>query len=381
MNRIGIFCFYDKDGIVDQYVEFLLQSLRYCLNNLVIVVNGKISDNGKIILEKYAEEIYIRENKGFDSGAYKDVIINLLGWDKVQEYDELVLCNDTFYGPFISFEAIFEKMRSKEADFWGLNYYYNQIANHIQSYFLVFRKNIIIRNDIKRYFDKNINICTDEIKVVYNEFEMGLFYYLVNQGYSFAAYSDNNPFDIYLSSNIGIKEFNLPILKKKAFAPENFRRNNTMDTLKYLNQNSNYNVNLILDNIKRIYNLEITKQEVEEFDTDGEDIEKIRYNVAKVSAEDIKDIILTEKKIYIYGLGIWSEKISKIIDIYHGKIEGYIISDDQVNISKSKNGIKVYRISEIDNMDDMVIIVALGKANGKEVAPYLKEYEEVIFLW
>lgn len=117
MNRIGIFCFYDKEGIVDEYVEFLLKELCRCLSSLVIIINGNVSVKGRLILEKYTDEIYIRDNKGFDGGAYKDVLINMLGWSRIQKYDELVLCNDTFYGPFVSFESIFNDMESTRADF------------------------------------------------------------------------------------------------------------------------------------------------------------------------------------------------------------------------------------------------------------------------
>lgn len=381
MNRIGIFCFYDKDGIVDGYIEFLLDELCRCLSSLVIVINGKVDAKGKLTLEKYADKIYIRENRGFDGGAYKDVIVNAIGWDKVQEYDELVLCNDTFYGPFVSFESIFNEMRNESIDFWGLNYCYNKITNHIQSYFLVFRKKVLCESGIIKYFNENINSLTNEIEDVYNGFELGLFQHLVHQGYSFAAYTENNPFDLYCQGNIGIKEFDVPILKKKAFSPESFKKDNIMDALKYLSQNSSYDLNLILSNIRRVYNLKIIKHEIEEFNIDKANIVRIKYNVAKISNENIKDLILLKKKLYVYGLGHFSGKISKIIDIYDGKVEGYIVSDDQSNIPKNKNGVKVYRVSEVDNTDDMVIIVALGKKYTQEVVPYLKGFKKVISLW
>lgn len=381
MNRIGIFCFYDKDGIVDGYIEFLLKELCCCLRTLVVVINGSITDEGKVILEKYADELYIRDNKGFDGGAYKDVIVNELGKHKIQEYDELVLCNDTFYGPFVSFESIFNGMEKRNADFWGLNYYYNNIANHLQSYFLVFRKKIINDNSMIKYFDKNINLSMSNITDIYGEFEVGLFYHLINQGYSFAAYSEDNPFDIYKCNNICIKEFDIPILKKKSFSPEHIVWDNIMDTLKYLSRNSNYDLNLILSNIKRIYNLRITKQEIEEFSSDQANIIRERYDISKISDEDIKNLVLCGKTIYVYGLGIFSGKVSKIINIFQGEIAGYIVSDNQYSVPRCKNGIRVYRVSEVNNIDNMVIIVALNKEHTQEVMQYLKEFKEVVFLW
>lgn len=381
VNRIGIFSLYDKDAVVDKYVEFLLRELCHCLSHLVVVINGEINDEGKLIIEKYADEIYIRENTGFDGGAYKDVIVNVLGWKRIQEFDELVLCNDTFYGPFISFESIFDEMKNESIDFWGLNYYYNKITNHIQSYFLVFRKKIINESNIMKYFNEKISLSTNEITDVYNGFELGLFQYLVNQGYSFAAYSENNPFDLYYCSNIGIKEFGIPILKKKAFSPECFIKDNAMDALKFLSQNSDYDLELILDNIRRIYNLQITKQEIEAFNPDNADIIRKKYDVARISEKNIKGIISMGKKLYVYGLGAFAGKISKIIDIYNGKIDGYIVSDDQLSVPRNKDGVNVYKVSEVDRTDDMVIIVALGKKYTREVASYLSGFKKVVFLW
>lgn len=381
MKRIGIFCFYDKDGIVDEYIEFLLDELSHCLSRLVIVVNGEINDKGKLIFKKYTDELHIRENKGFDGGAYKDVLINVLGWHEVQKYEELILCNDTFYGPFVSFESIFNRMKRDNTDFWGLNYYFNKVANHLQSYFLVFRKEILHGSDLIDYFDKNISILSSDITDVYGDFELGLFYYLNNLGYSFSAYSKDNPYNIFQYSDISIREFNMPILKKKAFSPKSIVWNNAMNTLKYLSLNNDYDINLILSSINRIYNLKISKQDILEFNPDKNDIIRKKYDVAKVSDNDIKNIVLTGKKIYVYGLGVFSAHISTIINFYQGRVEGYIVSDDQCSIPKSKKGVKVYRVSEVDNEHNMVIIVALGNKYTKEVTPYLSKFKEVMLLW
>ena len=38
-----------------------------------------------------ADDIFYRENKGLDAGAYKDMLCNIIGWDAVYQYDELYL--------------------------------------------------------------------------------------------------------------------------------------------------------------------------------------------------------------------------------------------------------------------------------------------------
>lgn len=381
MNRLGIFCFFDQEGIVDNYIEFLLKDLCCCLSSLIIVVNGKVNDQGKIVLERYADELYVRDNKGYDGGAYKDVLSNILGWSRVEEFDELVLCNDTFYGPLVPFESIFDEMNNNKVDFWGMSYYFNRITNHLQSYFLVFRKRILDGNFISAYFEESINTTKSSIADVYGEFEFGLYCYLIKNGYSFSSYSKNFIYDINRSSNFCIKESNLPILKKKSFSPKYFMQHNIMDVLKYLCVNTNYNVNLVLDNIRRLYDLKITRQEIEEFNPDKVNLINCEYDVSRVSSDDIIKLIIMKKDIYIYGLGAISAMISSLINIYQGHIAGYIVSDNQYNMPEYKNGVIVYRVSEMHNRTNMVVIVALNKEHTQEVTSYLKKFKEVIFLW
>lgn len=71
MKRIGIFLFYDAKGIVDEYKVYLLYSLKTVLSDLIIVVNGRICDDGLAVLRRFSEDIYIRDNIGFDGGVQR----------------------------------------------------------------------------------------------------------------------------------------------------------------------------------------------------------------------------------------------------------------------------------------------------------------------
>lgn len=121
MARRGIFVFYDANGIVDEYVEVLLKSMEEILTNLLIVINGEIKLDSLLKLGKYADRIFFRENKGYDGGAYKDVFLNFAKDDKWESWDEVILFNDTFYGPLFSWSEIFDKMSKVDVDFWGLS--------------------------------------------------------------------------------------------------------------------------------------------------------------------------------------------------------------------------------------------------------------------
>ena len=87
MNRLGIFIFYDACGIVDQYVEVLLEGLLTVLNKLVIVINGNITNTSERKLRRYSANIFARENIGFDGGGYKDALLNLKENEKWEQWE------------------------------------------------------------------------------------------------------------------------------------------------------------------------------------------------------------------------------------------------------------------------------------------------------
>lgn len=381
INRLGIFVFYDKEGIVDEYITYLLSSLCECLKYLIIIVNGYIDTNGMNIFQNYTDKIYIRDNEGFDGGAYKDIILNEIGQNTLKEYDEIVFCNSTFFGPFIPFSNIFEQMKVKDCDFWGLNYIDNRISNHIQSYFLVFRRNVIQNNHLWAYFLSNIDYKTKEISDIYADFEFGLFYYLLNEGYTFDSYTENRKIDIYRSSNIHIKYNSFPILKTKSFSPQKIELYNIIDAIQYICRTYDYDINMILDNARRIYNFTYNINDILNYKINETDLKTHYYNISRVSEKEILDFVANKTKIYVYGAGSYAGKITRILDHNNVSIEGYIVSDDQKNISKTKNRDSVHKISEIDLIDDIVIIVALDKKNTETIKKYLADFNNVIYLW
>ena len=171
MKRLCIFCFYDSKGIVDKSVEYLLGELTLNSDRLVIVVNGNIEDDSKKTIETYSKDIVVRENAGYDAGAYKFAIFKYLKIEEVRQYDELILCNDTFIGPFVPFKDIFATMGKRECDWWAINGVNWKFLPDIQSYFWVFNKSIIQDDKFFKYWQYNIDVHTHCLEDVYAQFE------------------------------------------------------------------------------------------------------------------------------------------------------------------------------------------------------------------
>ena len=121
LSRLGIFVFFDPQGIVDEYVIRLLQSFRDRISRMVVVSNTVLNDTEREKLERNSDALYIRENSGLDAAAFKAGMVTFCGWEEVEKYDEAVLINDTFFGPVHSFSDMFDEMAEKDIDFWGMS--------------------------------------------------------------------------------------------------------------------------------------------------------------------------------------------------------------------------------------------------------------------
>lgn len=69
LKRIAIILCYDRNGIIDDYVLYLLDDLKDNLTDLVVVINGELSVSCKERLQTVADKIYLRENKVADAGS------------------------------------------------------------------------------------------------------------------------------------------------------------------------------------------------------------------------------------------------------------------------------------------------------------------------
>ena len=73
------------------------------------------------MFESIADKVVIRENKGFDIGAWQQGITEICGREELAKYDSLTLFNDSFFGPFYPFADIYKEMESRSKDYWGLS--------------------------------------------------------------------------------------------------------------------------------------------------------------------------------------------------------------------------------------------------------------------
>ena len=271
-KRLIIYFFFDEDGVVDSYVEYMLKSLECFSDEFLIVCNGKLNEHGKALFEKYGTVI-IRENVGYDVWAYKTGL-EYLGWEELERYSEIILMNSTIMGPIYSWKDTFEKMDSQSLDFWGItksfktkenfiNSEYGYIPEHIQSHFIACRKTLIRDQKFQDYWNDMpiIKKYEDSIRkheIIFTKYfeELGFKWNVSVDEESLREYADTPllmcPFQM-------LKEKGCPIFKRRSF----FQNSDSYMQLSggevvsrlmnFIEYNTSYPIDLIWDTILRKY--------------------------------------------------------------------------------------------------------------------------------
>lgn len=346
-KRLGIIVLFDKNSTIDEYAYYLLDSLKDFLTEMIIVVNGNILLEAENRIRKKYDNLIIRENIGFDGGAYKDVFLNYLNPDFVSQWDEIVLCNDSFYGPFEKWDNIFSYMDDEEADFWGLSRYKRDdlYPEHIQAYFLVCRHSMLHKDDFYAFW-KQLAYPQNYHEAVL-EFEINFSNYFRKLGYSYKSYADiaipqicvENGKNLYIEKAYElVASGKFPLLKRKALDMLDLKRNEKI--IGAINQYHDYETQLITENFERLC---LEKRE-----------KSLNYYI-------IRDFYSTKKRVYIFGNGYFGIKVQNLFAYKGWQFQGIVISDNPTNLNN---------IILLDNLileENDGLIVALGMKAFQEV--------------
>jgi lipopolysaccharide biosynthesis protein len=272
VKRLAIFFFYDEQGIVDDYIPYMLEDLKENLKELLVVSNGKLTEESKQKLKEITPNILERENKGFDVWAYKAGIEHY-GWKELEKYDEVILMNYTIFGPLYPFKVMFEDMNKRDVDFWGITKHhkvdydafgtckYGYIPEHIQSSFLVIRKSLLSSKDYQEFWENMPMINSYADSVGYYEAIFTIDF--KEKGYKEEVYvntedlRDHTRYPLMMMSYELVKNRKCPVIKRKSFSQSYFDilsetvGEATLELYEYIRNNTNYDINLIWDNILR----------------------------------------------------------------------------------------------------------------------------------
>lgn len=270
-QRLGIYCFYDKYGHAASFIKTFLDDLMDNLDDLVVVVNGQLSDQARQLFSEYTKTIIVRENKGLDVAAYKQAILTL-GWEKLESYDEVVCLNDTVMGPVYPFREMFACMDRKDVDFWGITAYAGetvdkeQIPTHLQAYWHAYRRSLVSSPAFHEYWE-TMPLWKDYAEVT-RKHEMTFTKHFADLGFTWTSYIDWRKYQgyssyplLYMPMQI-VRDDRCPIFKRRSFFVDysayfdQTAGQPALDLYEYLRDHTDYDVDMIWDAILPSYNID-----------------------------------------------------------------------------------------------------------------------------
>lgn len=171
MKLLFLFAHYDVDGKIDPYVIYYLKQLN-ALGDVIFISDTDITDKelkkvGKLTVYKQGER-----HGEYDFGSYKRGFKYALKTGILNNYDYIVLVNDSVYGAFYDLKEPIKYLLKSKPDCWGFTKNTKAMYVHIQSYFVGLSRRIFTSRTFRTFIngvtaleDKHDIVCEYEYKL------------------------------------------------------------------------------------------------------------------------------------------------------------------------------------------------------------------------
>ena len=220
MSRIAIFASYDSKGCIAPYVVYYLNGLKTVADQIVFIADNDVIPEEADKIKDIVVHSQCKPHGGYDFGSYQRGYEWADENGLLEDTDELIFCNDSCYGPIYPFEDVFAKMEKQDCDFWGM-VSSCQIRFHLQSNFLVFKKNVF-SSEIFKSFVKSFEAQNDFWNYVLM-YETRFAEHLCNAGFKcsslidYADYGKQNKGVNPTFFPVSVLKDGLPLIKRKMF--------------------------------------------------------------------------------------------------------------------------------------------------------------------
>ena len=195
-KRIVFFVHYDKNDKITESDFDYLKAFFDLGCKIFFVTNSKLSEEDSKKISPLCFYIMRRANYGYDFGAWKDSL-TVFGFDELKEFDEVILANNSCYAPIFPLNFAFSAMENSGKDFWGMTIYdeieriENEkkefISEHIESFFVVFNKNVISDELFAEFWNSVEYFNSAAVVIRMYEVKMTEFF---SKKFSYACYMD-----------------------------------------------------------------------------------------------------------------------------------------------------------------------------------------------
>ena len=169
----------DPESPIRPDVLELLRQYRHFFHVQVVAATPSLLNHPRDLnaLKKVCDGLIIRRNEGYDYGSWMTGI--RFCRELIQQHQQVVICNDSFWGPVRPLEKLIKRLHDCAADVIGLtdNLMYEP---HLQSPFLMFKERVIQCPGFWSFWD-NIQ-CWENKRSIIKNYEVGLPVLLMNEG-------------------------------------------------------------------------------------------------------------------------------------------------------------------------------------------------------
>lgn len=156
-----LYAHYNAKQEVSSYVFVFLKQIQELGFDIIFISNSAVQQRYRQQLEvQFGCTVIERENKGNDFGAWQHAINNRL---IPEGTEQLLLTNDSIFGPLFDLEPFFQQMSEASPDYWGFT---DSIQGgwHLQSYFLCLSRKVFTSHAFHTVFSQDFgNITKKEI--------------------------------------------------------------------------------------------------------------------------------------------------------------------------------------------------------------------------
>ena len=227
MNRGLVYFHFDPHHQVRDYVVAALSSLRPHANHILLVSNSPISEVDRARLATCCDEILPRPNEGLDAGAYRAGLEHL-GWERLADFDELILTNHTYYAPLHPWEEVLTRAAGwGDISFWGMTEHaamrphpflaQRELPRHLQSHWISVRRRLLTDPAFREYWEQMPPVSSYRDSIQWHESRFTGHFSELGHTWQVAF-----PVDRYRSENPAIEEApalladGCPLLKRRA---------------------------------------------------------------------------------------------------------------------------------------------------------------------
>ena len=227
MNRGLVYFHFDPHHQVRDYVVAALSSLRPHADHILLVSNSPISEADRTRLETCCDEILQRPNEGLDAGAYRAGLEHL-GWERLADFDELILTNHTYYAPLRPWEEVLARAANwGDISFWGMTEHaamrphpflaQRELPRHLQSHWIAVRRRLLTDPAFREYWEQMPPVSSYRDSIQWHESRFTGHFAELGHTWEVAF-----PVDRYRSENPAIEEApalladGCPLLKRRA---------------------------------------------------------------------------------------------------------------------------------------------------------------------